>query len=199
MQALVTAGRPIAQLAADLGASDQTIYGWRKQHLIATGQLPGLNRAEQVELTAANKRIRELETEVAIYASASLNDSAPSQAGAPGCCDRGRGQVDDEGDESGCPAAPGRPAALVSADRPRRDCSTRIRPAPPSGLRRPAAKQGGVFLGDGDRLGPRRARGAQPPTAGSWYRLRRRHPQGHLGAQNPQNWWICRNGRPAPG
>lgn len=29
-------------------------------------QLPGLNRAEQAELTAANKRIRELETEVAI-------------------------------------------------------------------------------------------------------------------------------------
>jgi hypothetical protein len=28
--------------------------------------LPGLNRAEQAELTAANKRIRELETEVAI-------------------------------------------------------------------------------------------------------------------------------------
>jgi len=39
---------------------------WRKQELIDTGQLPGLNRAEQAELTAANKRIRELENEVAI-------------------------------------------------------------------------------------------------------------------------------------
>ena len=48
------------------GYSDQTIYGWRKQELIDTGQLPGLNRAEQAELAAANKRIRELETEVAI-------------------------------------------------------------------------------------------------------------------------------------
>ena len=37
-----------------------------KQELIDTGQLPGLNRAEQAELSAANKRIRELETEVAI-------------------------------------------------------------------------------------------------------------------------------------
>ena len=46
--------------------SDQTIYGWRRQELIDTGQLPGLNRAEQAELSAANKRIRELETEVAI-------------------------------------------------------------------------------------------------------------------------------------
>lgn len=63
---LVAAGRPIAQIAVDLGISDQTIYGWRKQELIDTGQLSGLNRAEQAELAAANKRIRELETEVAI-------------------------------------------------------------------------------------------------------------------------------------
>ncbi len=63
---LVAAGRPVAQIAADLGISDQTIYGWRKQELIDTGQLPGLNRAELAELSAANKRIRELETEVAI-------------------------------------------------------------------------------------------------------------------------------------
>ena len=63
---LVAAGRPVAQIAADLSISDQTIYGWRKQELIDTGQLPGLNHAEQAELTAANKRIGELESEVAI-------------------------------------------------------------------------------------------------------------------------------------
>lgn len=63
---LVAAGRPVAQIATDLGISDQTIYRWRKQEMIDTGQLPGLNRAEQAELAAANKRIRELETEVAI-------------------------------------------------------------------------------------------------------------------------------------
>jgi transposase len=63
---LVAAGRPVAQIAADLAVSDQTIYDWRRQELIDTGQLPGLNRAEQAELGAANKRIRELETEVAI-------------------------------------------------------------------------------------------------------------------------------------
>ena len=39
---LVAAGRPVAQIAADLGISDQTIYGWRKQELIDTGQLRGL-------------------------------------------------------------------------------------------------------------------------------------------------------------
>jgi|ERR1700677_1884891 transposase len=63
---LVAAGRPVAQIAADLEISDQTIYDWRRQELIDTGQLPGLNRAELSELSVANKRIRELETEVAI-------------------------------------------------------------------------------------------------------------------------------------
>lgn len=63
---LVAAGRPIAEIAHDLQVSDQTIYGWRKQDLIDTGQVPGLSRLEQSELTSAKKRIRELENEVAI-------------------------------------------------------------------------------------------------------------------------------------
>ncbi|WP_293329556.1 transposase [Mycobacterium sp.] len=58
---LVAAGRPVAQVASDLGISDQTIYAWRRQDLIDTGHLPGLSRGEQTELSAANKRIRELE------------------------------------------------------------------------------------------------------------------------------------------
>ncbi|EME19360.1 Transposase [Rhodococcus qingshengii BKS 20-40] len=40
---LVAAGRPIAEIAHDLQVSDQTIYGWRKQDLIDTGQVPGLS------------------------------------------------------------------------------------------------------------------------------------------------------------
>jgi len=63
---LVAAGRPVAQVAADLGISDQTIYVWRTQDLIDSGQVPGATRAEQAELTAAKRRIRELEQEVAI-------------------------------------------------------------------------------------------------------------------------------------
>ncbi|MCH9729893.1 MAG: transposase, partial [Actinomycetia bacterium] len=47
---LMAGGRPIVQIAADLDISDQTVYNWRKQELIDTGQLPGLNRAEQAEL-----------------------------------------------------------------------------------------------------------------------------------------------------
>ncbi len=63
---LVAAGRPIAEIAHDLQVSDQTIYGWRKQDLIDTEQVPGLSRLEQSELTSAKRRIRELENEVAI-------------------------------------------------------------------------------------------------------------------------------------
>ena len=57
------AGRSIAQIAADLDISDQTIYGSRRQDLIDTGQLPGLNRATLAKLNAANKRIWELKAE----------------------------------------------------------------------------------------------------------------------------------------
>jgi len=42
---LVAAGHPVAEIANDLQISDQTIYDWRRQELIDTGQLPGLNRA----------------------------------------------------------------------------------------------------------------------------------------------------------
>ncbi|WP_066361436.1 transposase [Herbidospora mongoliensis] len=53
-------------VARDLGISEQTIYVWRKQNLIDTGRLPGATTTEQSELLAARKRIRELETELAV-------------------------------------------------------------------------------------------------------------------------------------
>jgi|SRR4051794_23922606 transposase len=65
--ALVEAGRPIVQIASDLGVSDQTIYGWRRQQLIDSGRLPGLSSGEHGELVALRKRIAELETELAIH------------------------------------------------------------------------------------------------------------------------------------
>jgi DNA-binding phage protein len=37
---LVTACRPVAQVAADLGISDQTIYAWRKQELTTPASYP---------------------------------------------------------------------------------------------------------------------------------------------------------------
>jgi transposase len=64
---LVASGRKVAEVARLLGISDQTIYVWRRQHLIDTGQLPGATSTDQSELAAARKRIAELEAELAIH------------------------------------------------------------------------------------------------------------------------------------
>ena len=64
---LVASGRKIAEVAADLGISEQTIYSWRRQDRIDRGLDPGLTTGERAELVAARKRIRELETELAVH------------------------------------------------------------------------------------------------------------------------------------
>ena len=64
---LVEGGRRVADVASDLGISEQTIYTWRRQDRIDRGLAPGLSSAERAELAAAKKRIRELETELAIH------------------------------------------------------------------------------------------------------------------------------------
>ncbi|MGW7259857.1 transposase [Streptomyces sp. NPDC054834] len=50
---LVEAGRSIRQIAHDLGISEQTIYVWRRQHLIDNGRLAGPTSEDQAELVAA--------------------------------------------------------------------------------------------------------------------------------------------------
>ena len=64
---LVEGGRKVAEVAADLGVSEQSIYTWRRQARIDSGVEVGLTSAEKAELAAARRRIRELETEVAIH------------------------------------------------------------------------------------------------------------------------------------
>ncbi|MFG3518558.1 transposase [Streptomyces bobili] len=64
---LVASGRKVAEVARLLGISDQTIYVWRRQHLIDTGQLPGATSSDLSELAAARKRIAELEAELAVH------------------------------------------------------------------------------------------------------------------------------------
>ena len=63
---LLAAGRSVASLSKDLGVSNQTIYNWRRQDLIDRGVEPGSTSTEQTELRAARRRIRELETELAV-------------------------------------------------------------------------------------------------------------------------------------
>jgi transposase len=64
---LVAAGKPVAEVARLLEVSDQSISSWRRQELIDRGELPGLSSAEREELGAARRRIRELETELAVH------------------------------------------------------------------------------------------------------------------------------------
>ncbi|MEU1981811.1 hypothetical protein [Nocardia sp. NPDC019395] len=54
---LAAAGRPVAQVAADLGISDETICVRRKQELIDTGRIPGATSTEQSVLIAAERSL----------------------------------------------------------------------------------------------------------------------------------------------
>ncbi len=44
---LIEAGRPVADVARDLGISAESIYTWRRQDRIDTGLQPGLSSAEK--------------------------------------------------------------------------------------------------------------------------------------------------------
>lgn len=68
---LLTAGRKVADLARDLGVSDQTLYAWRRQDRIDRGLIAGLRSDEREELAAAQRRIRDLEAELEIHRRAS--------------------------------------------------------------------------------------------------------------------------------
>jgi transposase len=58
--ALVEAGRPLKRVAEVFGISDLTVCNWRRQHLIDTGQVPGIPSSENAEVIAARRRIAEL-------------------------------------------------------------------------------------------------------------------------------------------
>jgi len=64
---LVEGGRKVAEVAAELGISEQAIYTWRRQARIDAGLEAGVTTSEHGELAAAKRRIRELETELAIH------------------------------------------------------------------------------------------------------------------------------------
>jgi len=57
----------VVDVARDLGISAQSIYAWRRQDRIDKGLEPVLNSAEKAELTAAKRRIAELEAELAVH------------------------------------------------------------------------------------------------------------------------------------
>jgi len=63
---LARAGTKVAQLVTTFGMTEATIYGWLRQDRIDRGEIPGTSTDMALELAAARKRIRQLETELAV-------------------------------------------------------------------------------------------------------------------------------------
>ena len=63
---LARAGTRVKQLAVTFEMSDATIYNWLKQDRIDRGEAEGATTSQQLELAAAKRRIRQLETELAV-------------------------------------------------------------------------------------------------------------------------------------
>lgn len=63
---LARAGATVKQLAKTFAMSDATIYNWLKQDRIDRGEADGATTGQQLELAAARRRIRQLETELAV-------------------------------------------------------------------------------------------------------------------------------------
>lgn len=64
--ALVRSGKQVKQTAYELGISAGCLHGWLKQDRIDRGEIAGNSTSDSAELRAARKRIRELESELAI-------------------------------------------------------------------------------------------------------------------------------------
>ena len=63
---LARSGTRVALLASTFGMSEVTIYNWLKQERIDRGEVEGATTGQQLELAAAKRRIRQLETELAV-------------------------------------------------------------------------------------------------------------------------------------
>jgi transposase-like protein len=63
---LARSGTRVVQLAETFGMTQASIYSWLKQDRIDRGEAPGLSTEGQMELAAAKRRIRQLESELAV-------------------------------------------------------------------------------------------------------------------------------------
>jgi transposase-like protein len=63
---LARSGTKMAQLAETFGMSDATIYTSLKQERVDRGEVPGLSTEEALDLAAAKRRVKQLETELAV-------------------------------------------------------------------------------------------------------------------------------------
>jgi transposase-like protein len=65
------AGEAPKDLVDQLGITIETLYRWRRQALIDTGQRPGVKSFEADPLAASRRRIQELEAELEMVKAAS--------------------------------------------------------------------------------------------------------------------------------
>lgn len=63
---LARSGTKVSQLAETFGMSEATIYNWTKQEKVDRGEVQGHSTEQALELKAAKRRIRQLETELAV-------------------------------------------------------------------------------------------------------------------------------------
>ena len=59
-------GTRVKQLAVTFAISEATVYNWTKQDEIDRGEREGLSTDQAIELMAAKRRVRQLETELAV-------------------------------------------------------------------------------------------------------------------------------------
>ena len=63
---LARSGTKVTQLATTCSVSEATVYNWLRQDRIDRGEVPGTSTDMALELAAAKRRIRQLETELAV-------------------------------------------------------------------------------------------------------------------------------------
>ena len=83
---LARSGTRVGQLVATFGMSEATIYNWLKQDKIDRGEIDGVSTDQALELAQAKRRIKQLETELAV--SRKVNEVFLNQDLAPKACTR---------------------------------------------------------------------------------------------------------------